>query len=709
MPPRLSGKPTASAATRRPHSTAKVTRMNKPIPGKRGGKPPQPAQARDTPLRRKLHLGHFAFMRALAQGVDTRASWDRYLRAEGDYSDIRTVRRTIAWLRDEFAVAARRHDRHGTARLVRLDVRMAADHGAVLPSLQEFAAERHLEGFSEAEQMEQYRHAFDQPRAVPRASRRTRLIERQLAALRWLENLVAEPPRADDALTAWLHPDLAIRLEAAGLRTVRQLVERINGLGLRWWRGIAAIGEAKAERITAWLRAHEDTLGVSIRPHARIRRSALAARDLQQVVAPATAIVPFEKFTVPAELNGAGGAHRLPRPLCLIDADDDREAILAWVRAKRGGAAEEARADSGPAAGAPGWLRTLSHTQRAYLKEGERFLLWAVVQRNKPISSITPEDCIAYRDFLADPQPRDAWCGPRSRERWSPLWRPFEGPLSPGARTRAIAILKSLYQFLASQCYLRGNPWAAVPTPRAARAKIDVERSFTPGQWQFILRRLAQLPPTSANHRLRFAVRLLYASGLRLSEATAARVRDLRWETYSAGSDDAQSFAGWELTARGKGGKERRVPLPPELVKELTAYLGARGLPGDLHAASIQDAFLLGRASDVKQRAPWSPAARQDADPKAGISMSLLHNQLKAFFADCARELQHADASGAARLANASAHWLRHTHGSHSLAAGIDPALVQENLGHAALATTMLYAASEQRRRMRRAGGESDR
>ena len=36
------------------------------------------------------------------------------------------------------------------------------------------------------------------------------------------------------------------------------------------------------------------------------------------------------------------------------------------------------------------------------------------------------EDCIEYRDFLADPQPRGRWCGERSRERWSPLWRPFE-------------------------------------------------------------------------------------------------------------------------------------------------------------------------------------------------------------------------------------------------------------------------------------------
>ena len=45
------------------------------------------------------------------------------------------------------------------------------------------------------------------------------------------------------------------------------------------------------------------------------------------------------------------------------------------------------------------WLVYLSHTQRAYRKEGERFLLWAVVERRKPLSSMTTEDCAAYRAF----------------------------------------------------------------------------------------------------------------------------------------------------------------------------------------------------------------------------------------------------------------------------------------------------------------------
>lgn len=57
------------------------------------------------------------------------------------------------------------------------------------------------------------------------------------------------------------------------------------------------------------------------------------------------------------------------------------------------------------------WLQALSNTQRAYRTEAERFLLWAITHKGKALSSMSNEDCIEYRDFLADPQPRSRWCG----------------------------------------------------------------------------------------------------------------------------------------------------------------------------------------------------------------------------------------------------------------------------------------------------------
>lgn len=666
--------------------------------------PPLPTRTR------KLHLGHFAFMRAVVQGLDTRAAWDRYLRIEGEHDDIRNVRRMIAWIRDEFAAAAKRFDRFGTARLVQIDATRLADRAPVLPSLDDFAAARGLLEFSEAEQLEQYEAQYGS--RTQRQSRRARLIARQLEALAWLERLVAQPPQSGDAAASWLHPDLAAHLEAAGVFTVRQLVERINGLGMRWWTGIRAIGAAKAERIMDWLRAHEASIGLPIGAHVQVKRSKLYPHELARVVPRATAIVPLEKFIVPAELNGASGLYRAPQRLCLMRATTDYEAILIWIRSKHGLAPQrkallQRQRGIDPAApeGPMAWLDYLSHTQRAYRREAERFLLWAIVQHGKPLSSMTLDDCEAYCRFLADPAPAERWCGPRAREKWSPLWRPFEGPLSPRAQRQAVTILKNLYTFLVDQCYLIGNPWKGIVLPKAAGARINKGRSFTQAQWDLIEQQLTLLPDTSAHHRLRFALHFFYATGLRLAEAVAATVDHLDWVSYPPDSDDEDDAPvdGWLLTVIGKGEKERGVPVPLDVIGELSKYLVARGLDPDPEHPANRGAHLLGQAVDVADRAPWLPQAKTPADPKAGIAPSTLYRQLRSFFTDCASVLARTDPKGAQRLAAASTHWLRHTHGAHAVAAGTPLDVLQQNMGHASLDTTTIYTTSEERRRMKAA------
>src|SRR5947209_1875530 len=120
--------------------------------------------------RRRLSPGHFAFMRAVVQGVNVQASWDRYLSLEGEHEDLRKVKSTIAWIRGEFAAAARRHAKPGTARLVLLDAERVEDVPA-LPSLAAFAAERGLEDFTEAEQQLAFVEARSEERRVGKEGR----------------------------------------------------------------------------------------------------------------------------------------------------------------------------------------------------------------------------------------------------------------------------------------------------------------------------------------------------------------------------------------------------------------------------------------------------------------------------------------------------------------------------------------------------------
>ena len=640
--------------------------------------------------QRKLHVGHFAFMRSVVQGLDPRESWERYFRVEGEATDQRTVRATIAWIRDEFSAAAKREDRFGTARLVRIDATRIADPSLELPSLEAFAEGHGLEDERQADQIAAYEAEYG--RATQRLRRRARLIARQLEALRWLESLVAQSPKAGDSVAAWLNPTLASHLEAADIFTLAQLVERINGVGRRWHAGIRAMGQGKALRIVEWLKqlanTHQDSIELQLGRHVAMPRSKLFAQELQAVVEPATAIRPLEKFIVPAELDGTRGLYRRPQAQCLLKATNDYQAILAWLRSKHGLTpdqkahlkARRRQRDTGVEQGMD-WLRALSNTQRAYRKEAERFLLWAVTHKGKALSSMSNEDCTLYRDFLADPQPRSRWCGDRGRERWSPLWRPFEGPLSSSAQRHAVTILKNLYGFLVDQNYLMGNPWSAVGVPRTAGPKVNARRSFSLAQWQFIEAQLKMLPATSANQQLTFGMHLLYATGLRLSEVVAATVDDLQWVEYPADASEDQPMQGWLLRVIGKGQKEREVPLPADVVGELAGYLVSRGLDADPEDIGNQAAHLLGKASDAAQRAPGLNTG-QTADPRQGIAATTFYDQIKRFFDDCAGVLRgQGDTKGAERFTKASTHWMRHSHASHAIAGGMPIEIAQQNRG----------------------------
>ena len=661
--------------------------------------------------QRKLHAGHFAFMRSVVQGLDLRQSWERYLRVEGEATDQRLVRATIAWIRIEFAAAAQRECRFGTARLVRIDVSTIVDITPGVPTLEAFAESHALEEFSQAEQAAAYEVEYG--KATARQRRRSILIGKQLEALRWIEELIAQSPQAGDAVVAWLNPGLSRHLEAADIFTLAQLVERVNGIGRLWYGGVKALGKGKGERIVDWLREHEATLGMAVGAHVEQPRRKLYAHELNAVVAPATEIRPLEKFIVPIELNGSDGLYRRPQAQCLLKATDDYQAILAWLRSKHGLTPEQKTAlksrrrqpDIGVEQGLD-WLQALSHTQRAYRKEAERFLLWAVVHRGKALSSMSNEDCIEYRDFLADPQPRSRWCGQRSRERWSPMWRPFEGALSVSARRHAVTILKNLYGFLADQNYLMGNPWSAVGVPKSQGPKVNAGRSLTVAQWRFVRQQLDMLATTSANTRLAFGLNLLYATGLRLSEVVAAGVDDLQWVEYPADASDDEPVSGWMLRVIGKGQRLREVPVPQDVVSELGKYLQSRQLDPDPGNIGNQGAHLLGKASDAAERAPGLQQSAQRIDPREGIAASTFYDQIKAFFADCASVLRsQGDVKGAARLAKASTHWMRHSHASHAIARGMPIEIAQQNLGHASLATTTVYVTTESRRRMKAVAG----
>lgn len=599
-------------------------------------------------------------MRAVVQGLDLRASWERFLRVEGEPGDARAIRSTVTWIRDEFAAAARRHQRFGVARLVRFDATRLRFRPTVLPSLRDFAHERDLEDFSEAEQIEAFEAEFSSELAAANrhARRRERLIAQQLQAIEWLETLTAQSPRAADPVSAWLNPTLAAHLNRAGIVTVAELVDRINGIGRGWHSSIRALGVGKSERIVAWLRRHERSIALGLGAHVDRPRSAVPASVLASIVPRGTGVLPLEKLIVPVHLDGSAGRFRLPQSTCRLDATTDLQAISAWLASK-----VKVDGDGRGLSGRGG----SSHTLRAYRREAERLVLWAVIERGLAMSSLAPEDCLAYREFIADPQPRSRWCGPRSMQRWSPLWRPFEGPLGPSAQQQTNKILANLFAFLVDQRYLVSNPWRSPALPEPAPRMRPAGRSLAPHERDLVHQALAALPETPASRRLRITVLLLQA-GLRLSDVVQATFGDLRPPGGSSDAGAAGDDALWLLqTARRAGaGRRSRVAVSCELVALLQEELVGRGLAPDLGNSKIAGAHLLGRldGGPVSERTHHhATSVRTSARPSTGpggVKAAAVHDQLKRFLKTVAtRQSAGGNVGAANRLEKVSAHWLR--------------------------------------------------
>lgn len=174
---------------------------------------------------------------------------------------------------------------------------------------------------------------------------------------------------------------------------------------------------------------------------------------------------------------------------------------------------------------------------------------------------------------------------------------------------------------------------------------------------------------------------LLYGAGMRLMECVRLRVKDIDFGN------------GYITVVDGKGGKDRRVPLPTRLIENLKAHLR---MVKQLHADDLKAGFgavfipeSLGRKyPNACREWTWQyvfPAARISEDPRTNVKRRHHINE---------NGLQKAvkAAAGKAGIAKrVTCHTLRHSFATHLLQSGSDIRTVQELLGHADVSTTMIY------------------
>nr|WP_302054750.1 site-specific integrase [Burkholderia multivorans] len=593
-------------------------------------------------------------------------------------TDVRVTRRTIATLRDTLTIAARRARDVDAAHLLRLkpgslprDAHAGAAAGREVPTLEAFRAEVDPDAFySERELVALYVETYppaSSPALDRKIARNRRLRDRQDAALARMEASLVEAPRPDHTLDGWFDSRVVARLEAAGITTFAELLALMRTRRQRWYRAVPRLGAIGAQRITDFIEQHPDTLGylspLAVTPR---RHFAPGHPALQPLPGAAADVAPLEALRVPAALDGSAGLNRAPVPAHQAELNTDLQAVHAWI-ATRG-----ARSDA---------------TRRAYRREAERLLLWAIVAKGKPLSSLNTMDCAEYLDvFLRDPQPATRWVGRSRVERFDPAWRPFVGPLSERSRDTARRILNAMGEWLVAQQYLRVNPFAGLPA--APSVPIDATgRSLTRAQWQYVLQTV--LRPTSAfdggdsqranrsanqaaNARDAFLLLFAYATGLRRAEIAAATTGALTRTALDGALDDA-----WSLKVMGKGRRARTVPMPRRLIEALRAQLRARPIPLTLETAPADTPLI---AHLVTGEA---------------LHPDVVGRLFKGIFARAADQLAVAYPNAAADLRRASTHWLRHTFANHGLDAGADIRDMQELLGHASLGTTTLYTKAD--------------
>jgi integrase/recombinase XerC len=206
---------------------------------------------------------------------------------------------------------------------------------------------------------------------------------------------------------------------------------------------------------------------------------------------------------------------------------------------------------------------------------------------------------------------------------------------------RKLATLRSFYKFLVRRGYVNDNPVATIRTPKQEKR---LPKSLTIED----VDRLLSNPDTATllGARDRAMLETLYSTGIRVSELVSLDVSDVDFSTNS-------------IRVRGKGRRQRIIPIGPGAVQAILQFLDMRR-NDSRHNSFDSDALFINKHG---QR----------------LSTRSVRRKLDKYLLDAGLDL------------SISPHTLRHSFATHMLQRGADLRSVQEMLGHQSLSTTQIY------------------
>ena len=485
-------------------------------------------------------------------------------------------------------------------------------------------------------------------------------------------NAQPDTPKSSDHIGRWLRAKVATRLVAEGIHTLADLKAFIEVNGASWWRPIPRLGQLRARAVVAWL---AQTPALAVDPAKLLSNTAplsaftvdadLTASPHGRVLAPLqTTPLPLERITaLPSSLDGSRGLNRASH-FCYLSAKNDLQAVQAYLLK----------------------FRQQAHTERAYRRELERFLLWCVLERKTALSSVLVGDCEAYKDFLARPTP--PFTGPR-KGRFTAQWRPFVGPLSPESQKQAVQILRTAFNWLQAVRYLGGNPWVAVSDPRVDQAlhAMQIERALPSDLFEKVVMLLSEQcqDPQATQARISLATLLLLGDcGLRISEAAHAKRAHLVPSSFTPGR--------YQLKVLGKRSKVRMVPVTPRAHEALLAHQAdvSRHYPETLPQGEHALIRPITLANSQRNKTRHQSSGKGYAANALAMVVSKALKKIA--------QLEDVTVDELIKLNTTSAHGLRHTFGTTATQREMPLDVVQAILGHASIGTTSIYIRAQERR-----------
>lgn len=216
------------------------------------------------------------------------------------------------------------------------------------------------------------------------------------------------------------------------------------------------------------------------------------------------------------------------------------------------------------------------------------------------------------------------------------------GPLGPASVARHVVTVRGLHRFWLREQLVPVDVTAEVRPPRPDQR---LPKALPLDQVEAILE-AAGAPGTTLARRDRALLEILYGTGARISEAVGIDIDDL----------DREEGA---LLLRGKGGKQRIVPVGSFALTAIEAYLTTARPALTSSTVSTAALFLNARGGRLSRQSAWTVLTRTARLAGVGVDVS--------------------------------PHTLRHSFATHLLDGGADVRVVQELLGHASVTTTQIY------------------